>query len=278
MNWYDSDGGLHLRPNPDLEQSENSPLFSGTEICLKYELGKLTLNDCERFIEFCLKLYRQTEGRWYTTSVSRRKRFSHDNYTGVLTGLKCCERWLETHKNGGLDYQVLLNESKWLQSKVPIFHKHPRDLIYLNRVRHPLPTALFMTSLGVCFGHLCSIIIAHIRFLPDFVIVLNYIFCAILFAHIDSIAMIVSCWQTHKVRGGRKIIKTDGKILTFIRCIAMPMPITWLVCNWLVLKRKRVTDHTVFKWSSWFTVFNTYYRLTEHPNVQLVRELERKIH
>ncbi len=107
--------------------------------------------------------------------------------------------------------------------------------------------------------------------------------------------MIVSCFQTHKVRGERKITKTDGKILTLMRCLAMPMPLTWLICNWLVKNKKRPFPlpsnnwHMVKKfqhpentqktptwyWGDWLNVVYDYFNLSgEHPFVYEVAEWE----
>lgn len=86
---------------------------------------------------------------------------------------------------------------------------------------------------------------------------------------IPSICMIISCYQNYKVRGGRKIIKTDGKILAFIRVKAFNMKITDRICTYLIKKNKF--------YGNWHEVFKRYFKETEHPLPELVKEYEQLV-
>lgn len=77
------------------------------------------------------------------------------------------------------------------------------------------------------------------------------------FLFITSIAMILSCLQSYKVRGGRKIVKTDGKILAWMRFNTINMPITKYICTRIVNKHKY--------FNGWRSVFTTYFVNLEHP-------------
>ena len=74
-SWRDPDGFLHLHPDPDLEQSENGPTYTAVDNLLTKLLGE--------FAEDPQIHKLQRNGRWYTTSISTRERFSHDSKTGV---------------------------------------------------------------------------------------------------------------------------------------------------------------------------------------------------
>lgn len=83
---------------------------------------------------------------------------------------------------------------------------------------------------------------------------------------IVSITMIISCAQTYKTRNGRKIVKTDGKLLTLMRCLSHDMNLTLKVCTWLMSRNE--------KFQCWEKVANRYFQDSEHPNVQIIREWE----
>ena len=83
------------------------------------------------------------------------------------------------------------------------------------------------------------------------------------FLWIPGAAMVVSCIQTYKTRGDVKMLRTDGKLLTFVRCIATrrkswTMALTWRLCSWIINKKKQ--------FGSWSSVFSIYFRETDHPN------------
>ena len=74
---------------------------------------------------------------------------------------------------------------------------------------------------------------------------------------IPSITMMVTCYQKYKVRGGLKIIKTDGKLLAFLRCHTFGLKKTLRICEFIMDKR------AVFK--TWGHVFSTYFTKPDHP-------------
>ena len=83
---------------------------------------------------------------------------------------------------------------------------------------------------------------------------------------IPALAMVISCFQRFKVRNGKKIIKTDGKLLTFVRCYAFNLTKTKKVCEFILKKRG---------WTSWHHIFSTYFLRQDHPNNQMSQLLRR---
>lgn len=83
---------------------------------------------------------------------------------------------------------------------------------------------------------------------------------------ITILAMLISCAQTYKTRNGQKIIKTDGKLLALMRCLAFNMNTTLKACTWLISKNSYFRD--------WETVATRYFRDKDHPCVMAIREWE----
>ena len=86
---------------------------------------------------------------------------------------------------------------------------------------------------------------------------------------IPALTMIISCIQDTKTRQGRKIIKTDGKLLTFVRCISTrrkswTMNLTWKLCSWIIKHNS--------PFNSWDNIFEMYFKEPEHPNRVLSKE------
>lgn len=77
---------------------------------------------------------------------------------------------------------------------------------------------------------------------------------------ITSIAMIISCFQTYKVRNGVKIIKSDGKLLAWLRCQAFDMKVTWFFCKIMLTLNKQ--------FGNFQNCFNMYFTDPEHPSRQ----------
>lgn len=243
--YLDKYGWMHLRPDPTPDATENAPTFTGTNIVLEYMNGTLTEDKAGRFLTACCWLMR--DGVWYTTPITpvSNPRFSRDNFTGVICALKVIIRWSEEN-----DAEWVNIEAKDILSQVPLFHKnldHPRDFVMSGYAKYP-----------VLFFPLLPII---------------------------SIALAVSCYQSHKVRGGVAIPKTDGKILAFILCHAFKLRNTFNLCNYFIREidrpmpnpsvyEKKFNDPTRWMWGDWHNVFNDYYRNYNHPNVFLVRNLE----
>jgi hypothetical protein len=88
------------------------------------------------------------------------------------------------------------------------------------------------------------------------------------FLWIPMIAMMVACAKTWKIRGDQKMLSTDGKLLTFIRCKAGNLRLTWLICSAIINGKK--------EFGSWYKVFKIYFRDADHPNIRLAKELYEK--
>ena len=54
---------------------------------------------------------------------------------------------------------------------------------------------------------------------------------------IPLMAMMHSCYSDFKVRNGNKMLKTDGKLLTWLRCKSFNLPITSKICTYILGKR-----------------------------------------
>lgn len=264
--WFDEDGYIHLKEYPSVDSTINAPLFTGTYICLKYAVNELTVDDIGRFMFALSHIYK--DGIWRTHSKSTLDRFAHDNFTGVICALVCCRRYL---KSRGYEYKEV---QKWID-RIPSFHQnadHPRDFIYYNRIKHPVMFSVYYLIFMITIGSL----LGWIQVSPYLAIPVLLFAMSIQFA--PEIAMIVTCYQTIKVRNGRSIVKTDGKILTLIRLIATPMPLTGWICNYLIENKvHKLSSGLTFKWHSWWFVFNEYYKIGHHPNMLLIRKYVDKV-
>ena len=237
--WLDKDGFLHLTPNykdkPPIDQTTNGALFTGTYIVLRYRAKLLTIRDVHDFTESLIHLYNPATKEWRNHSISDWNEFSLDNFIGVATALKCCMKFLEK-KN--FTKSKVYHRCEYYMETIPYFHwqlDHPKDFIYLGFLKSP------------------------VLFFPLMWFV--------------SLAMIVSCYQTFKYKNGRAIIKTDGKILAFIRFTATKMPITEYVCTWLIKNKKHKLKENVFTFGSWSDIFIRYFKNVNHPNRNLLRKL-----
>ena len=120
-----------------------------------------------------------------------------------------------------------------MPSPVPIFSKqrlHPRDIVLYGYAKYP---KLFWILLPIPVA-----------------------------------AMLFSCsgLQPYKVRGGNKILKTDGIILTFIRTKALKLDWTFKACTWLLERNEY--------FGNWYSVFKEYFRRDNHPIPKLVEAWE----
>lgn len=88
------------------------------------------------------------------------------------------------------------------------------------------------------------------------------------FLWIPMISMIVSCATTYKVRGARRFVATDGKLLTWLRCKAGNLHLTYWICSEIISRKE--------KFGSWYKVFKIYFKHNDHPNVRLAKELYEK--
>jgi hypothetical protein len=146
-SYFDKYGFLHIRPeepNADVEQTENAPTFTGEYMTLLELRDKLTEDDCWDFLASIGWLYK---GRWRTTPISQRDRFSHDNLTGVVAGLLVCKRFA---KRWGMD--MMLKEIERHLDKVPVFsleRPHIRDIIFYGYAKYPVLFFPFLWILAI---------------------------------------------------------------------------------------------------------------------------------
>ncbi len=82
------------------------------------------------------------------------------------------------------------------------------------------------------------------------------------FLWISSLAMIISCIQKYKVRNGVKYIKTDGKLLAFLRCRSFDLKITYAICTFFIERHKY--------FDSWNDVAKRYFKEEGHPLRSLI--------
>jgi len=78
------------------------------------------------------------------------------------------------------------------------------------------------------------------------------------FLWIPMIAMVVTCLQDYKVRNGQNILKTDGKILTWLRINSFNLPVTKWLCTLAIRNNK--------EFGSWKRCFSIYFKDRGHPN------------
>ena len=116
-----------------------------------------------------------------------------------------------------------------LPSSIPIFslsRLHPRDIIFYGYAKYPLVFWFFLW--------------------------------------IPMIAMIVTCVQNTKVRNGKVILKTDGKILAWLRFTTFDLKITKYICTSIIKHNKN------FK--SFYNCFALYFGET-HPITKVFKRV-----
>lgn len=199
-NWFDSDGFIHTKEFPEVDQSENGPMFTGLLSC---------------FRPSCARVYMIGDhGNTFRANSNREwgSHFSHDN----MTGLYCLSKNTFNYFTSQRLPIAKWNGKWWL---------HPRDLAFYFWCHHPI--------LGFPF------------------------------LWIASLAMIVSCIQEYKVRDGKKIIKTDGKLLAYMRCRSFNLGITFAICTFFIRRHKY--------FSSWNDVAKRYFQRPGHPLRSLIK-------
>lgn len=239
MSYKDKYGGVHLYSFPSPTQSENGPLFTGMWVVGKYKQRTLNLEDVATFTSYLRGLNR--DGKWYPNPETDNADMSHDNFLGVICALKVLEEWLERIVHmlaDDLNFEYLkdiaaqetLNVAA-LKEALPLFHKqldHPRDFLFMLRFKYRL------------MGGLANFLLPVV-----------------------PLAMILTCLQSYKVRGGRKILKTDGKLLAWLRMSTYHYPITKWICRKLLA------------WNDDFKNFNNcaaiYFKDAKHPLRELIR-------
>jgi hypothetical protein len=275
-HWLDKDGFLHLVPNfhdkPAINQTTNGALYTGTYIVLRYRANLLTIQDVHDFTESLIHLYNPETKEWRNHSISKWNEFSLDNFTGIATALKCCMKFLEK-KN--FQKSEVYHKCEYYMAAIPYYHwqlDHPKDFIYLGQLKTPFLFYFFWTIISVV-SPVLFIMFFNLFLSPEISLVLSFLIYFVIY-WFDRIAMIVSCYQTFKYKNDVPIIKTDGKILAFLRFTATKMPITEYICTWLIKNKKHKTEDNTFSFGKWSEVFYMYYRNAKHPNRKLMRELD----
>lgn len=201
-DWLDHDGFMHTKKYPALDQSENSPMFSGLFSCVY---------PSAQFVTKAMTLY-DTEGNFRANRMRKMgSHFSHDNMTGLYCYMK--RRYGKVPEHFPI---CKWNSKYWL---------HPRDLAFYFWVHYPR------------LGYLTL--------------------------WIASLAMMVSCIQTYKVRNGKRIIKSDGKLLAYMRCKSFNMSITFAACTFIISRHKH--------FGSWNSVAKMYFKEEGHPLRSLIK-------
>ena len=84
------------------------------------------------------------------------------------------------------------------------------------------------------------------------------------FLWVTSLCMIwCALFTTYKDIDGEKVIATDGDLLSFLRLRSTHMPITQLICDFIMKK----------KWGGWERFFRIYFKDPFHPNRRLSTNL-----
>lgn len=82
---------------------------------------------------------------------------------------------------------------------------------------------------------------------------------------ISLLAQIHSCVTDYKKRGEQVFIKTDGKLLTWLRCKSFNIKVTSFICS------KIISIKTKY-FGSWKKCFDIYFKDSTHPNRTMPEE------
>ena len=216
-----------ITSEPDSKLEENSLLFTVEHFFLLREFID-SKNEEEDILVNCINTCRIKKGIFmqHPSGLSGDDRYmSHDQLTAIFAfsyylGLEYHKEIWQEIKRQWLRYDNVNPPTK-LRKK--LFNErllHPRDIIFY----------------GYCDG--------------------GFIFKLLL--PVLIIIMFVSCWSKRTVLAyGAPAIKTDGKLLTYIR-------IRSLRINWL----NKFFDWIIkIRFGCWGNVFKIYFRYSHHPNV-----------
>ncbi len=262
--WIDYSHGmeLHVDKEPNSRQNENGILFLVEYYMLKDLNGQLTTEDIATFETITkalqsynmngdqlLGIYDRGAGESLTKSKEDLRTISHDNLTAIASfsykhNLKFHK---DIYKHGSTHF--------WIFDNVPESNRlkrimHPRDIVYWSRLNKK------------CWGYL-----------------LLWYLC---------LEQIYSCYKKYKVRPTlwysiktlfttgkwperRKILHTDGKLLTFVRVNSLSkdswtMRMCGRICGWILKKR--------FDEDYFHEIFKIYFRDSNHPNRVLSKNLQ----
>lgn len=82
---------------------------------------------------------------------------------------------------------------------------------------------------------------------------------------ISLVAQMHSCVTDYKRRGDKKFIKTDGKLLTWLRCKTFKFKVTSALCTLIINMKKKY-------FGSWKKCFEIYFTNPAHPNRTMPEE------
>lgn len=238
--YHDCYGFLHHQPasSAGALTSENGPLYTGTELCLKFLTNKARPRDCEAFFEKLKRLY---DGKgWRVTPVSDRHDFSKDNWFGVWAAV------LFIKKN----YREIYEDYSWLVNEMPLFHKqllHPISFFIVLKAKYGV--TMFDWAIQKDFKR-TGLQTHKVRNN-------NHI------AKTDG--KIMAFILSHAFDWGDYI----GKVVRDRKRL-YPLPV-----NNKGVEKGIVSRVKYWKWRSWFNVFYDYFPHKDHPNVVLIQEYER---
>ncbi len=230
MSYIDAYGMIHANK---YTQGENSQLFTVENLFLKGLISapKGDIKLLSQNLKNCQHPSGLYPGLYSDYPDDHRRYQSHDNLTAVVAF--------------GYRYEKQICKDVWEEIKRQTFRYDNLDAEFpvWNRLLHPRDIIFY----GACAGN---------------------IICRLLLP-VLGIICILSCLKKYKVRNGMKLIHTDGKLLTWVRCHAMQdsliMQLTFVLCSWIIQQRK------VFNYG-WSGVFNIYFS-HDHPNNILSKEL-----
>ena len=231
-NFFDKFGLIHLHENPKANESENPLLFTAEwVIATQLDIWKDGYKGSETFnklagLQFKIQSILDTfiQKPFKATGISTSDHFSHDNMTGLY-----CLAYLIYSITGNDRYINTLPILSW-NGRI---WWHPRDILFYCAVK--LKTK----------GKLCDLLSYPLLIMP-------------------LIAMMVSCWQSHKTRGGNKIIKTDGKMLSWLRTSSLGLTGSKSMMLSLIRKSGNFT--------TWKEVSAYYFKDPLHPVTENINE------
>lgn len=224
-DFYDSFG--LIVEEPIREHSENSLLFTVENFFLNPEDEKTKM-----LLMAILNICNETKGIYRQHPA---KLTGHDEYMShdQLTAIFCfsCYNNLQHHRR---IWQEI--KRQWLRYNNVNVPNTFKQKFFNERLLHPRDIIFY----GICNENIICYLLFPILFL----------------------IMFISCWSKREVIAyGAPALKTDGKLLTYIRVRALG----W---KWLI----KFFDFVIEKrFGSWKVIFKTYFRYENHPNVISLR-------
>lgn len=211
------------------ENSENSLLFTVEN----FFLDKMNYRR-KMFLENVLEICNEENGiyRQHPAKLTGHDQYmSHDQLTAIVCFSYYCG--LKAHKEIWKEIK-----RQWLRYNNITVPTTIKEKIFNERLLHPRDIIFY----GICNNNYMAFLCFPVLF----------------------IIMFISCWSKRTVISyGAPALKTDGKLLTFIRVRAL----NW---KWLI----KFFDFVIEKrFGGWEVIFRTYFRYEDHPNVILSNKL-----